>query len=1020
MVEEKQKGYRLNKVMKEFNLGNDTIVSFLKGKGHSVSDNMATSKLSQEQYDLLVKEFSGEKRLKERVEQIKGIAKDIKSGTRTDATTKADDSDQAGPTLTAQDLKSNMTQAAAKGAVRISDVLPATVEPTTEAKPEAKAAGREAAHAEVLPESKVSIPAETRPAEEEREKSAIKVVGKIDLDNLGKKKAAKAEVIEPEVAAPQIDLFGQPIPVEAPPKKGKKAKAEPAVEVAKEEEPVPVVAEQPAAITEVISETVVEVPLEAVAPTIEEELPESVIRARDNTPKLGGLKIMGKINLEQPKPQARPGVRRDGDTRPQQAGQTGGNAGANTGANQGSNQASANDASRQKRKRKSATSNAPIDVNRGPAGDRKGPAGGKPPRTTRREEPSTREVTDNLRATLSGMNQGPRRVRQKLRRDKRDVMAAKRDAREQERIADQNVLEVTEFLTANELANLMNVTVNDVIAKCMELGMFVSINQRINAELIQLIAEEFGYSVKFLSLEESFETDEEYEEDGELSPRAPIVTVMGHVDHGKTSLLDYIRKTNVIAGEAGGITQHIGAYEVNLDNGRTITFLDTPGHEAFTAMRARGAQVTDIAIIVIAADDQVMPQTREAINHAQAAGVPMVFAINKIDKPGANTEKIKEQLAGMNILVEDWGGKFQCQHISAKQGVGITELLDKVLLEAEILDLKANPSRPARGVVIEAQLDKGRGVVATLLVQTGTMRVGDILVANNHYGRIKAMTDERGKRLTEAGPASPAQVLGLDGVPQAGDKFQVMEEEREARELVSRRGQLLREQSIRSQKHLTLEDIARRRALGDFRQLNVIVKADVDGSAEALSDSLLKLGIGEVEVSIVLKSVGQITESDVLLASASDAIIIGFNVRPSTSARKIAEAEGVQVKLYSIIYDAINDVKDALEGLLAPTVQEELLGAAEVREVFRISKVGTVAGCKVVDGKISRVGMLRLVRDGIVVYTGKVLALKRFKNDVKDVAEGFECGISIEGYNDIREGDVIECFTTVEVKRTLA
>lgn len=985
MVEEKEKSYRLNKVMKEFNLGSDTIVGFLKGKGFTVSDNIATSKLSQEMYDLLVKEFLGEKKLKERAEQIKHNVKEIKQAIKGEGKPADEEREVLGPIISAAELKSNMTK---PSAAEIRAAEPHYTEAVAEAKAE-------------KPAAVVTAKAE----EPEPAKAKLKIVGQIDLDAGKKKGAPKTEAkaapeaktetkaenktkAEARAVPVQTDLFGTEQPV--PTTKGKKETKTEA------EEPV-------APVAEVIEATVKAVPE---APAVEDE--ESVIRAKDNTPKLGGLKIMGKINLEEPKPAPprtpdRRDVPRD-PNRPAPPRDV-------SGGDNNSSATSTDEARRGKRKRKTT---APIQ----PAGFGNDRKGGKAP--PRRPEPTTREVSDNIRATLSGMGQGRNRSRQKMRRDKRDVRAAQREQLEQDRLAESNVLEVTEFVTANELASLMDVSVNDVIAKCMELGMFVSINQRINAELIQLIAEEFGYEVKFLTLEESFENEEDSDAPEDLKPRAPIVTVMGHVDHGKTSLLDYIRKTNVIAGEAGGITQHIGAYEVTLDNGRTITFLDTPGHEAFTAMRARGAQVTDIAIIVIAADDQVMPQTREAINHAQAAGVPMVFAINKIDKPGAQPEKIKEQLSQMNLLVEDWGGKYQVQHISAKQGSGITELLDKVLLEADLLDLKANPDRLSRGTVIEAQLDKGRGVVTTLLVQNGTMHVGDIIVANNHYGKIKAMSDERGKRITEAGPSTPVQVLGLDGVPQAGDKFQGMEEEREARDLVAKRSQLMREQTIRTQKHVTLEDIARRRAVGDFKQLNVIVKGDVDGSVEALADSLLKLSTEEVAVNIILKAVGQITESDVLLASASDAIIVCFQVRPSAAARKVAAQEGVQLKMYSVIYDAINEVKDALEGMLAPTLQEELLGAAEVREVFRITKVGTVAGCMVTEGKINRANQVRLVRDGIVVYTGKVLALKRFKDDVREVAEGYECGISIEGYNDIKTGDTIEAFSTIEVKRTLA
>jgi translation initiation factor IF-2 len=582
------------------------------------------------------------------------------------------------------------------------------------------------------------------------------------------------------------------------------------------------------------------------------------------------------------------------------------------------------------------------------------------------------------------------------------------------------VLRVTEFISANDLASLMGVSVNEVISVCMNLGMFVSINQRLDAEAITVISDEFGYDVEFASTEEETDVlteDDDKEED--LEYRAPIVTIMGHVDHGKTSLLDYIRRSKVAAGESGGITQHIGAYDVTTDTGKRIAFLDTPGHEAFTAMRARGAKVTDIVIIVVAADDNVMPQTKEAINHAQVAGVPIVIAINKVDKQNANPEKIKEELAKENILVEDWGGKYQSEEISAKTGKGVPELLEKVLLEAELLDLKANPNKKAVGTVIEASLDKGRGYVTTVLVQSGTLKIGDVLLAGAHYGRVKAMTDHRGKRLKKADPSTPVQVLGLSGAPQAGDKFNVLETEREAREIANKREQIQREQSIRTKKHITLDEIGRRLAIGSFKELNVIVKGDVDGSVEALSDSLLNLSTNEVQVRIIHKGVGQISESDILLASASDAVVVGFQVRPSVNARKLAEQEEIEVRLYSIIYDAINDVKDAMEGMLAPKLEEVITGNVEVRDVFKITKVGTVAGCYVTEGSIKRNSKIRVVRDGIVVHTGEIDALKRFKDDVSEVKYGYECGMSLKNFNDIQVGDNIEAFEQKETKRTL-
>ena len=634
--------------------------------------------------------------------------------------------------------------------------------------------------------------------------------------------------------------------------------------------------------------------------------------------------------------------------------------------------------------------------------------------------PTEDEIQKQIKETLARLsNQSSKSKTSKYRKQKREEIREQMETDAMKQAEDKKVLKVTEFVSASQLASMMNVQVNQVISTCMSLGMFVSINQRLDAEAIAIVAEEFGYKVEFVSVEvvEAIKAEEDAPED--MMPRPPIVTVMGHVDHGKTSLLDHIRKANVIAGEAGGITQHIGAYSVTLESGKHITFLDTPGHEAFTAMRARGAQATDIAIIVVAADDSVMPQTKEAINHAQAANVPIVIAINKIDKPGANPNKIKEDLSLMNILVEDWGGKVQCQEISAKKGTGVDDLLEKVLLEAEMLDLKANPRKRAVGTVIEASLDKGKGYVGTLLVGSGTMRVGDVILAGCYSGRIKAMHNERGVSINEAGPATPVMVLGLTGAPQAGDKFNVMEDEREAREIASKRLQLQREQGIRTQKHITLDEIGRRLAIGDFKELNIIIKGDVDGSIEALSDSLQKLSTAKIQTKILLKGVGAITESDVLLASASNAIIIGFQVRPSVAARKLAEQEQIDIRLYSIIYDAINEVKDAMEGMLAPEYQEKISCNVEVREVFNITKVGTIAGCMVTDGKITRNTKVRIIRDGIVLHSGSLGSLKRFKDDAKEVATGFECGLNIEGFNNIQVGDVIEGYEQVEVKAKL-
>lgn len=630
------------------------------------------------------------------------------------------------------------------------------------------------------------------------------------------------------------------------------------------------------------------------------------------------------------------------------------------------------------------------------------------------------EVSKQIKETLEKLtNKGVKSKASKHRRDKRKERR-EMEAMEMEAMEKDKTLHVTEFVTVNELASLMDVAVTEVISACMSLGIMVTMNQRLEADTIQLVADDFGYDIEFSNVEEDLEVEDETEDAPEdLIPRAPIVTVMGHVDHGKTSLLDYIRKANVIAGESGGITQHIGAYNVKLENGQKIAFLDTPGHEAFTAMRARGAQVTDIAIIVIAADDQVMPQTREAISHAQAAEVPIIFAINKIDKPTANPDKVKEQLANMNLLVEEWGGSIQSQDISAKQGLHVEELLEKVLLEAEILDLKANPKRLATGTVVEASLDKGRGYVSTILVQNGTLRVGDYLVAGSNHGKVRAMLDERGKPVKEAGPSTPVTILGLDGAPTAGDKFRVFEDERDAKQVATKREQLQREQTIRTQKHITLDEIGRRIALGDFKELNIILKGDVDGSVEALTDSLQKLSTEEIHINILHKGVGQITESDVLLASASDAIVIGFNVRPGVSAKEIADREEIEIRNYSIIYDAINDVKEAMEGMLSPELKEQVTGNIEIRETFKVSKVGTIAGCMVLDGKVTRNSNIRLIRDGVVIHDGELASLKRFKDDVKEVTKGYECGLNIKNYNDIQVGDIIEAYETVEVKKKL-
>lgn len=762
-----------------------------------------------------------------------------------------------------------------------------------------------------------------------------------------------------------------------------------------------------------------EAPVEKKKP---EEKKEAVEKIETESPKINDeIKVVGKIDLstinQRTRPPKKTKKQKEEERKAKQMqNEKAGGAGAKGKEGEG-------ESSHRRKRKRIQKDNERVSVGnkqQAQAGSSKAP-GDK--RTKKRRvvkaEVSEEDVQKQIKETLARLTSKGKSKGAKHRRDKRqaisDKMAAEKEKQEQEK----NVLKVTEFVSVNELASMMNISATDVISTCMGLGLFVSINQRLDAETMSLVADEFGYEVEFVSVElqESIEVQEDQE--GDMESRPPIVTVMGHVDHGKTSLLDHIRKANVIAGEAGGITQHIGAYNVALEDGRKISFLDTPGHEAFTAMRARGAQVTDIAIIIIAADDSVMPQTIEAINHAAAAGVPMVFAINKIDKPGANPEKIKEALAGMNYLVEEWGGKYQSHDISAKNGIGIEELLEKVLLEAEMLELKANPNKPAVGSVIESSLDKGRGYVTTMLVQAGTLKVGDVVLAGQYFGHVKAMFNERNQRIEEVGPSGPVLMLGLNGAPQAGDRFNVMESEREARQIANKREQLQREQGLRTQKHITLDEIGRRIAIGNFQELNIVVKGDVDGSIEALSDSLIKLSTEEIQVNVIHKAVGQITESDVMLASASEAIVVGFQVRPSMSARKLAEKEQIDIRLYSIIYDAIAEVKAAMEGMLSPDIKEEIVSTVEVLETFKITKVGTIAGCIVRDGKIKRSSKVRVIRDGIVVYTGTLGSLKRFKDDAKEVAKGFECGLNIENFNDIKVGDFVEAYEEVEVSRTL-
>ena len=809
----------------------------------------------------------------------------------------------------------------------------------------------------------------------------FKTVGKIDLDALSAKKKPQAE--------PQ----SEPEPASAP------------VAVAEEKIEPQVEQEQPA----VVVEKTLATPEESTKQTPSEEV---FTYGKNNIQ--SSINVVGKIDLAALNQQTRPKKKSKEEKRKEREEKYAPKNAASS-ANNNASAASADD-----KKKRNKIQRERVDINK-PLEAKKGGKPGKNDRNRRSVEhtqPDEEAVQRQVRETLAMLTNKQKSKGAKYRKDKREAASQRmQEVAEQERI-DNQTIKITEFVTVNELASMMDVPVTKVIGTCMSLGLMVSINQRLDAETINIVADEFGFKTEYVSADVSENLQEEEDRPEDLVPRAPIVTVMGHVDHGKTSLLDYIRKANVIAGEAGGITQHIGAYNVTLENGQHITFLDTPGHEAFTAMRARGAQITDVAIIIVAADDSIMPQTVEAIHHAAAANVPIVFAINKIDKPTANPDKIKEALAGMNYLVEDWGGKYQSQDISAKKGIGINELLEKVLLEAEMLDLKANPNKNAVGSIIESSLDKGRGYLATVLVEGGTLRQGDVLVSGTHFGRVKAMFNERNQRVQEVKPGEPVLLLGLNGAPQAGEKFNVMNTEQEAREIANKREQLKREQSIRTKKHLTLDELGRRIALGNFQELNIIVKGDVDGSIEALSDSLIKLSTPEIQVNVIHKAVGAISESDVLLAAASNAIIVGFQVRPSVDARRLAEKEEVDIRLYSIIYDAIEQIKDAMEGMLSPEIKEEVTATLEVLDTFKITKVGTVAGCLVREGKVKRSNKLRLIRDGIVVYSGELGSLKRMKDDVKEVSTGFECGLNIANYNDVRVGDFIETFEEIEVKRT--
>ncbi len=960
---------------KEFNIGKDTLVEFLVGKGFSRDDLKPTAKITDDMYRALQAEFQSDK-----VAKLKSIAIDLPKGAAAEPKKKRDEEDISFRTEKKSSKKEEPAPAPPPAPV-VAEAPPVPVpEPVAAPAPVAPPPPEQKAEPEVV---KIDAP----------EIEAPKVLDKIDLSEIDSSTRPKKST--------------KPKKAEKPEEVKEAPAAEPAVPVAE-----PVEEEAPA----VAAQAPVEQPAE------EEEAVIENIRAD----RLEGPKILGKIELpvdsdtrpktdEKRKRKRIPiekkeagGANTSGFQRPgagQQAATGGGGGGARIGITRSTD-------------------------NRGRGGHQAGGnrfGGGQRPAFTKRgedkqiDEKEIQRKIQETQAKLSGGSGGGKgKTKAKLRRARRE------EAEAMEGVAD-NKLQVTEFISVSELANLMDVSFAEVISKCMSLGIMVSINQRLDAEVIELVSSEFGFDVEFIDMEKQMEMEEDGGDDddaADLQPRSPIVTIMGHVDHGKTSLLDYIRKTTVVAGEAGGITQHIGAYQVNLANGKDITFLDTPGHEAFTAMRARGAKVTDIAVIVIAADDAIMPQTREAISHAQAAQVPMIFAINKIDKDGANPQKIYEQLAGMNLLVEAWGGKFQSQELSAKQGLNVDLLLEKILLESELLELKANPDREANGTIIEATLDKGRGYVATVLVQNGTLRNGDLVVSGQHFGRVKAMMNERNKRVSEAPPSTPVLILGLNGAPQAGETFRVFEDEAEAKEVANRRAQILREQGMRAKKHITLDEIGRRLALGNFKELKVIIKGDVDGSVEALSDSLQKLSTQEILVSVIHKGVGQINESDVVLAEASDAVIIGFNVRPSMQASRLADNAGIQIKTYSIIYTAIDEIRSAMEGMLEPKVQEKIVANVEIREVFKFDKA-TVAGSYVLDGKIKRDNKIRLIRDGIVVYptaegaSAELGSLKRYKDDAKEVLMGMECGLTVKNYNDIKVGDIIEAYEEEEVKRTL-
>ncbi len=947
---------RLSKLTKQFNIGLSTLVDFLNQKGFGVTTD-PNMKVSDECLPLLTTAFGEDMKAKQEADKTAVKIKEIIDGASAKKAAKEEEEEAVSELR----IKSN-----------------SLAEPAKAAAPKAEAPKAEPVAPKAEPVAPKAEP--VAPKTEAPKVEGPKVVSKIDLSQFDKKKKAEAPKAEP------VEPKAEPVAAEP---KAEEVKAEP---VAPKAEPV----EEPVAVKAEPREVKIEVE------------------------KLAGPKVVDKIDLSQfdkkkKKKEKRERIGAGGSqkvdvTKENAVNNPGKRGDRNNGGNNGGNN------------NRGGQNNNP---NAGKGNNKKNNRGNdrfKPAMTEAEQEEMQKEIQKQIKETYARMNEskGKNQFGAKHRKEKREAVAQKAMEEMELQQMENKVLKVTEFVTVSDLATLMNNTpVTKVIGACMSLGIMVSINQRLDAETLVLVAEEFGYEVEFVTAELTEAIANNEEEQGELTSRPPVITIMGHVDHGKTSLLDYIRKSNVIAGEAGGITQHIGAYNVKMPDGRHITFLDTPGHEAFTAMRARGAKMTDIAIIIIAADDAIMPQTVEAINHAQAAGVPMVFAINKIDKPGANPEKIREQLSQMNILVEDWGGKYQCQEISAKKGIGVEDLLEKVLLEADLLELKACADVRASGAIIESALDKGRGFVATVLVQNGTLHVGDFMLSGYHWGRVKAMFNERGQKVTEAGPATPVSVLGLNGAPTAGETFNVMADEKEAKDIANKREQLIRIQGIKTQKHMTLEEIGRRIAIGNFKELNFIVKGDVDGSIEALSDSIIKLSNEEVRVNVIHKAVGAISESDILLAAASDAIIVGFQVRPSVNARKLAEKEQIEIRLYSVIYDCINEIRDGIEGMLAPEQKEVICGTAEIQQTFKISKVGTIAGCIVKEGKINKANKVRLIREGIVIYTGELGSLKRFKDDAKEVLTGMECGLNIENFNDIKVGDIVESYTIEEIKRTL-